>query len=111
MPIYSAELWRDDPPSTMIPLYRVAGVSMQMMPLESRRMLSATLESGLLRIGGTTGSDSIFLGYGDATHWDLSFNGTHTRYLRSAISGVRVDVGAGNDVVTIGAFNFHTTII
>src|SRR5215210_5657884 len=71
--------------------------------LESRTLLSASLVSGVLKITGTTGDDTITVGLNGAkTKITVQQSGAATKsFTRSAVKSVSILAGNGADNVTI----------
>src|SRR5689334_12750839 len=76
--------------------------------LEQRRLRSATLGgNGTLNIAGTSGDDAIVvsLDTSDSSKLDVKVNDDAVQqFSRASVTLIRVDAGAGNDSVVVGAF-------
>ncbi|HEV8379879.1 MAG TPA: calcium-binding protein [Tepidisphaeraceae bacterium] len=73
-------------------------------PLESRRMLSASLaSSGLLKITGTTGNDTITVGIDPANSAKILVNDGvgNSRFSKTAVKSISIIAGDGADNITI----------
>jgi Ca2+-binding RTX toxin-like protein len=71
-------------------------------PLESRRLLAATLNSsGLLDVIGTTAADTVALTVSGTNVVVRINNGTAQNFAASAVKAIRVSALAGNDRVTV----------
>jgi Ca2+-binding RTX toxin-like protein len=86
--------------------------------LESRRLLSASLESGVLVITGTQHSDEITLrlNHADTSMLDVSFNGDTTQFAVSDITGgVSIDGKQNKDHVLVseteGALSLNVSVV
>lgn len=88
---------RSSPPATGQPPWQVE-------PLEGRRLLSVALGSdGVLVIDGTAGADHVVLGRSrtDPDVLEVRLGRQLTTFSRSAVSGVVVRAGDGNDHVVV----------
>ncbi len=81
--------------------YGKTGGSAAIEVLEGRRMLSASLVKGILRITGTAGDDVIRISR-SGTSIEVDINGVSQNFKASAIRGVRIRAGKGNDSVVVG---------
>ena len=72
-----------------------------MEALEGRRMLSATLVKGILRVNGAAGDDVIRI-IRSGTSIEVVINGVSQSFKGSAVKGVRVKAGDGKDSVIVG---------
>ena len=76
-------------------------------PLETRRMMSASLKSGVLRVAGGAGNDRIALSLDKGRIMDegwitVTRNGVREgRFASSAVKSISIDAGAGNDTVSV----------
>ena len=71
--------------------------------LERRRMLSASLKAGLLRVSGTGGDDRIKLGF-DAGRIVVTTNGVRDgQFLATAVRKISLNAGGGDDYVSMSA--------
>ena len=95
-----------DPPS---------GPTFALQPLEPRRLLSAVLVDGVVRVNGSSGPDSIVLTahYTDQpgeeyeawpTLLDVYVNGQHWQFPQDHLRGVRVYGAEGNDRIRVQDF-------
>src|SRR5687768_11449070 len=76
-----------------------------MEPLESRRLLAATLADGLLTVAGTANNDtiSVYLTPGSTTTISVKHGSNVQTFNRSAVQKITVDTRNGHDRVTIDA--------
>ncbi len=79
-------------------------------PLESRRLLSATLVGHTVRVIGTTGADTVYL-YNMSDQLVVDFNGTQTAFDRATFKHIVVDTGAGNDTIVSVNNGFGATLL
>jgi Ca2+-binding RTX toxin-like protein len=71
-------------------------------PLESRTLLSVSLENGTLSIVGTSAADSICIRPAKSPgSIKVRINGEVSFFNKADITGIHVDAGAGNDTVLI----------
>jgi Ca2+-binding RTX toxin-like protein len=81
--------------------------------LEERRMLSASVEAGVLTVAGTDANDTITVGLNatDNTKLDVNVNGTITSFAllnadtTAAITGIKVSGGNGDDKINVDQTN------
>ena len=79
--------------------------------LESRRMLSASLKAGVLRISGTGGDDRIKLGLA-AGRIVVTTNGVNNgQFLGPAVRKISINAGNGDDYVSMSARITVATIL
>ena len=74
-------------------------------PLETRRMMSASLKSGVLRVAGSTGNDRIAVTL-EKGQIVVTTNGRREgRFASSAVRSITIDAGAGagNDAVSVSS--------
>ncbi|HEV8378918.1 MAG TPA: hypothetical protein VGP99_08710, partial [Tepidisphaeraceae bacterium] len=69
--------------------------------LEGRRMLSASLVKGVLRVSGTAGDDVIRI-QKSGTSIQAVVDGVSQTFKAGAVKSIRVMAGAGNDSVVVG---------
>src|SRR3954447_11204877 len=71
--------------------------------LESRRLLAATLDSGLLTINGTKKNDviSIFIDPADKTKLDVKLDNAVTSFALSGVSAIFARGFAGDDRIVV----------
>jgi Ca2+-binding RTX toxin-like protein len=75
---------------------------MHFEPLENRRLMSISLNGGVLALGGTSAGETIQVNEFSGTLF--AFDGSSSQsFPASAVSSIAVDAGAGNDVVLIGS--------
>src|SRR2546423_4950658 len=78
--------------------------------LEPRRLLSATLTSGTLRVLGTSGSDIISISLHNHAY-NVNINGIVSTFAASSVRSLVVRGNAGNDRITLsGKIKANTTI-
>src|ERR1051325_10237968 len=71
-------------------------------PLESRTLLSASLDNGILNIVGSDAADYIRLRPAkDRSLVKVNVAGQVSLFKKADISGIKIDAGAGDDVVMI----------
>src|SRR5690242_3532156 len=77
--------------------------------LESRRMLSASLNHGFLTVAGTSGDDVIrvSLSGGKLT---VNVNGERRRFGRGGVRGIKVSGGKGADDVRVSKVSIASTL-
>src|SRR5688500_17374371 len=75
------------------------GVSM-IESLEQRRLLSAVVQAGILRVEGTAEDDLIRVD-ATATRFVVIESGVKQKFSRSGVTGIFVDAGLGNDRVDL----------
>jgi hypothetical protein len=70
--------------------------------LEGRRLLSVSLSHGVLNVTGTHGADDISISADPTTPGmvDVSLNGKMSTFSAAKISRIKINAGAGNDMVT-----------
>ena len=81
--------------------------------LEERRLLSASVEAGILTVVGTDANDTISVGLNatDNTKLDVSVNGTVSSFAllnadtTAAITGIKISGGNGSDKITLDQTN------
>jgi Ca2+-binding RTX toxin-like protein len=69
--------------------------------LEGRRMLSASLVKGILRVTGTAGDDVIRISRSGKSI-EVDVNGVSQNFKASAVRGIRIRAGKGDDSVVVG---------
>src|SRR6059058_4533426 len=71
-------------------------------PLESRTLLSVSVDNGTLNIVGTDAADSIRVRVAkDHNLFQVKFNGQVSLIHKADVSAINVDAGAGDDIVMI----------
>src|SRR5439155_253711 len=82
---------------------QMMGQSEMYQALEPRRLMSASLVSGVLTVKGTSSADSIVVSLksGDATKVEVNVNGTANDFALSSVTKVLVYGGDGNDVIKV----------
>src|SRR5215207_5955366 len=77
-----------------------AGIATMIEPLELRKLLSAQLEGGVLRVTGTDGHDRfrIFISSGDLI---VDQDGDQTSFKASDVDQLQVSAGDGDDQVLL----------
>jgi hypothetical protein len=72
-------------------------------PLESRCLLSATITGGTLLVTGTDARDSISVALNPSgSRYVVRMNGDREVFLASGVERVEIDAGAGNDRIVVG---------
>src|SRR5687768_6967254 len=90
-----------------------------MQNLESRRLLSAAVVDGVLTVEGTDAADQIVVSLNTVdplvTKLDVTLNGVVSSFDLSAVTGISVSGGDGDDVITIseagGAVNLAAKLL
>jgi Ca2+-binding RTX toxin-like protein len=77
------------------------GVATMIEALEDRRMLSASLAKGVLRVSGTAGDDVIRI-QKSSTSIQAIIDGVTQTFNAGAVKKIRVMAGAGDDSVLVG---------
>ena len=73
-------------------------------PLESRRLLSASISNGVLVVAGTSANDSIYISTPDGgTTVRLQINRAKQSFSATAFTAISVSGGDGNDYVSVSA--------
>jgi len=67
--------------------------------LESRKLLSVTLSSGVLTVNGTSGADVIEFQRRDDGRLKVELNGSERRFSLSSVQKIVVNASGGNDFV------------
>ena len=76
---------------------------MKLEQLEGRRHLSASLKSdGLLCVGGTEGNDNILIWQPQFRTTRVEVNGEIADFDTAAVTSIKVNAGAGDDLVVLG---------
>src|SRR5262245_9127985 len=70
--------------------------------LEDRRMLSASLVGGILKVTGGAGDDTINLST-DTTRITVGINGVNKRFTRAQVKTISIVSGDGADTITINS--------
>jgi Ca2+-binding RTX toxin-like protein len=85
--------------------------------LEERRMLSASVQAGVLTVVGTDANDTISVGLNatDNTKLDVNLNGTVSSFAllnagTAAITGINISGGNGDDKISIDQTNGGITL-
>src|SRR5688572_25262802 len=85
------------------PLTQGVAMSTRFEALETRRMLSASLKGGVLRVSGTGGDDRIKLSL-DAGRIVVTTNGVRDgQFLGAVVRKISLNAGAGDDSVSMSA--------
>ena len=80
---------------------KTAFLAAQVEALESRRMLSASLAKGVLKVSGSPSDNAIRIGKSGSSIV-VTVDGVSQNFKAGAIKSIRVIAGAGNDSVVIG---------
>src|SRR4051812_2735170 len=79
-------------------------------PLEPRRLLSAQLASGLLRISGTANPDTITVNLHNH-QYQVTLNGVSSTFAAPKVHELKIRTFAGNDSIQLtGRINIRTAI-
>ncbi len=70
--------------------------------LESRRLLSSSLDNGVLAVIGTANNDSLSVSYPGGSDVRVLDNGVATFYPYAQVQSIWIDGGEGNDYVSAG---------
>jgi Ca2+-binding RTX toxin-like protein len=76
-------------------------------PLESRRLLTVTLENGLLSITGTPANDEIYVDPNGDGRLRIYVNQQFQYVPAADVQQIRIDAGAGDDYIGVGGFRVN----
>ncbi|MDB5318825.1 MAG: hypothetical protein JWN40_456 [Phycisphaerales bacterium] len=75
--------------------------------LESRRLLTVTLENGLLSITGTPANDEIYVDPNGDGRLRIYVNQQFQYVPAADVQQIRIDAGAGDDYIGVGGFHIN----
>src|SRR4051794_432519 len=79
-------------------------------PLEPRVLLAANLSNGILKVSGSSGSDTISIALRNHAY-KVNFNGSTTNFAASSVRTLTIRGNAGNDNITLSGKIKANTII